>query len=259
MADRSGYVQGTPCWVDLSAADVEGAHRFYGELFGWQFEDTGDAYGEYTMCTLQGARVAGLVPAGRGDRTGWTMYLASDDVDETALRTADHGGTLLADPQDVGAAGRMCVAADPSGAVFGVWEAVQHAGAQKVNEPGAMCWNEVNTRDGKAVDDFYRAVFGVKTEQIGDGVNFDYTVFLVEGRQVAGRLRMNDDWPADESPHWMNYFAVDDCDKAAERVAELGGTVRQAPFDSPYGRIAVIADPWGSPLSLMRLADNPPA
>jgi predicted enzyme related to lactoylglutathione lyase len=69
---------------------------------------------------------------------------------------------------------------------------------------------------------------------------------------------MNDDWPADMPPHWMNYFAVDDCDKAAEKTTELGGTVHQAPFDSPYGRIAVISDPWGATLSLMQLADNPP-
>jgi predicted enzyme related to lactoylglutathione lyase len=257
MADRSSYAQGIPCWVDLATADVEGAQRFYGELLGWQFEPAG--FGDYVMCTLNGRRVAGLAPRqGEEVPTGWVTYLASDDADETALRIRDHGGMVLLEPVDVMSAGRMCIAADPAGAAFGVWERGEHLGAEKVNEPGTLCWNEVNTRDGKAADDFYRSVFGVRTEQMGDGVNFDYTVFLVEGKQVGGRLQMNDDWPAEVTAHWMTYFAVDDCDKAAAQATELGGSVQHGPFDSPYGRVAVITDPDGSAVSIMQLAANPP-
>jgi hypothetical protein len=165
----------------------------------------------------------------------------------------------MMEPTQVMDAGRMCVGIDPTGAVFGAWQAGSHTGAQKVNEPGAVCWNELNTRDGKAADAFYSAVFGDQPEQVGDGETFDYTVWKVgegdKATQVCGRLQMTAEWPAEIPAHWMTYFAVDDCDKAAERVAELGGKVQQAPFDSPYGRVAVVADPWGATFSLMQLAD----
>ncbi|MDQ1658937.1 MAG: uncharacterized protein QOD41_4020 [Cryptosporangiaceae bacterium] len=255
MADRTVYAQGTPCWVDLTTPDPENAQRFYGELFGWQFSTGDDDEYGYPTASVQGAKVAGLTAAtGPGQPTGWICYLASEDVDETAQRIRDHGGQIRTDPMDVLGAGRMCVAEDPSGAVFGVWEAGRLVGAEKVNEPGTLCWNEVSS---PVNDDFYPAVFGVKTEQIGDGVNFDYTVFLVDGRQVAGHLRTGED--SDAPAQWMNYFAVDDCDKAAEKVAELGGSVDQGPFDSPYGRIAVLSDPSGASFSIMQLAENPPS
>jgi predicted enzyme related to lactoylglutathione lyase len=258
MAVRTEYAQGTPCWVDLTAEDFAGAQRFYGELFDWQFEVGAEESGAYTMCRKDGQNVAGIMPRTGEDMPGtWSTYFASDDVDETAQRIRDHGGTVMMEPMDVMGAGRMCFAFDPTGAAFGVWEPGAHIGAERVNEPGAVCWNDLNTRDGKAADKFYSAVFGHQVEQMGDGINFDYTVWMVDGRQVCGRLKMNDDWPDDVSPHWMTYFSVDDCDKSAAKAAELGGRIEQAPFDSPYGRLAVISDPWQAHFTLMKLADTP--
>jgi predicted enzyme related to lactoylglutathione lyase len=263
MADRSGYAEGTPSWVDLGAADFLGAQRFYRGLFGWDFQVGAQEYGQYSMCQLDGRSVAGLAPAqSEMQPSVWSTYFATDDIAATARRITDHGGTLIMEPMDVMDAGRMCFALDPTGAAFGAWQAGAHRGAEKRDEPGSLCWNELNTRDGATADAFYSRVFGVRPEQIGDGPAFDYTVWSVtsggRSEQVCGRLLMNDDWPESIPPHWMTYFAVADCDSSAARVAELGGKVKHVPFDSAYGRIAVVTDPWGATFSIMKLAERAP-
>ena len=260
MAERTSYPTGTPNWVDVGAADVEGAHRFYRELFGWEIMPGGEEVGYYAACALGGKPVAGI--GARPDPSvpsRWSMYIASDDVDGTAKLITEHGGQLLTEPMDVMQFGRSCFATDPTGGVFAVWQAVEHIGAGRVNEAGAFTWSELNTRDGATADAFYRNVFGYgEPEQIGDGTSFDYTLWKVNGEVVCGRMQVDDQWPADMPAHWMVYFAVDNADTAAARVTELGGTVHSGPFDSPYGRLAVVADPWGATFSIIQPPDEPP-
>jgi uncharacterized protein len=54
-----------------------------------------------------------------------------------------------------------------------------------------------------------------------------------------------DDQP-DTPPHWSVTFAVDDADAAAAKATELGGQVIVPPFDAPWVRMTVIADPQGA-------------
>jgi uncharacterized protein len=56
------------------------------------------------------------------------------------------GGQLFVDPFEVMDVGRMAVAADPGGAVLGIWQARAHIGVGLANEPGTLCWNENHTR-----------------------------------------------------------------------------------------------------------------
>ena len=51
--------------------------------------------------------------------------------------------------------------------------------------------------------------------------------------------------------HWAIYFGVEDTDKALERVVDLGGTVLMPAEDTPYGRLAVAADPTGATFRLV--------
>ena len=131
---------------------------------------------------------------------------------------------------------------DPTGVAYGLWEPGGHVGAGYMGEPGTMSWAELNTRDGAAADAFYGGLFGFDQQQIGDGVTFDYSVWSLEGTQVAGRMRVGDDTP----PHWSVYFGVDDTDDAVARVTAAGGTVGFGPHDSPYGRLAGVTDPAGA-------------
>jgi predicted enzyme related to lactoylglutathione lyase len=250
VPERTSYRGGTPNWVDLGTPDLEGATRFYGDLLGWTFEDTGEVSGHYTICLRDGVPVAGIGPQfDTSVPSMWSTYLASDDVDRTAARITGAGGRVLMEPMDVFEAGRMVYAADPTGAAFGVWQGLAHVGAGVVGEPGTFTWNELHTPDGAAADEFYAAVFGYTYEQIGDGENFDYVVIRVGDEEVGGRLRTGS---ADARSHWMTYFAVTDTDAAVAALVEAGGKVVREPVDSPYGRLAVVEDPWGAAFTVIR-------
>jgi uncharacterized protein len=129
---------GVPCWTDLTAADVDAAKAFYSDVLGWSFTDPDAEYGGYSIAVTRDAAAAGIGPQQPGAPMAWTLYFASDDADETAAAVGEQGGTVLLAPGDVGELGRMFIAADPSGAAFGVWQAGTHIGAGIVNEPGGL-------------------------------------------------------------------------------------------------------------------------
>lgn len=256
----TAFAEGAPCWMDAMLPDLAAGERFYGELLGWTFGAADPDHHGYTMAFHGGRAVAGLIakPDGRMP-TAWSVYLASPDAASTATRVKAAGGEVIAGPERVDPAGAVLVAVDPSGAVFGVWQAGDHAGFEETGAPGAFCWTELTTRDTEAVDPFYRAVFGYRTEQIGrPGGDFDYEVWTppaagsgpTGGRggavPVAGRLRMGADRPAGLPPHFTVLIGVDDCDAAVATVRALGGRADREPHDSPHGRIAAVVDDQGA-------------
>jgi predicted enzyme related to lactoylglutathione lyase len=253
MVERSGYTDGEPCWADVTAPDVDAAKSFYGALLGWTFGETGPDFGNYVMCFKDGKSVAGISPPMPGTENSppvWSLYLWTSDADATAKRIEQSGGKLLMGPDEVPGFGRFGFALDPTGAAFGVWQPIQHRGSQLFGEPGALGWAEVLTRDPATADAFYRGLFGYEQEQIGDGESFDYTVWNLGGEPVAGRLKMTEQF-ADVPPHWMIYYVVEDADRAVELVTANGGRVNDGPVDSPYGRMASVADPNGAVFSVI--------
>jgi predicted enzyme related to lactoylglutathione lyase len=183
----------------------------------------------------------------------WTCYLAVDDADAAAARIADGGGRAIAPPMDVMDLGRMGVFVDPTGAAFGIWQAGTFAGAGIVNEPGALIWNELLTRDVSAATDFYRAALGL-TPKTSDGTEVPYTELQVDGATVAGMMEMSGlQWPAEIPPHWAVYFDVADCDASCARAQELGGAVAVPPTDIPIGRFAALTDPHGASFSIIQM------
>jgi uncharacterized protein len=255
MAVRTGYPDGAPCWADLSTPDLDGARRFYGALFDWTFDEPDPNMGGYANVRRGGKTVVGIAPMMEGSDmpTVWSTYLKTSDIHETARRIAAGGGNLLQPPMEIPGAGHMLFAVDATGAHIGAWQPAAHTGAQLFGEPGAMCWHEVATRDVARADAFYRGLFGYEQTQIGDGERFDFKVYKVDGQDVGGRMKMTDPEWNGIPPHWMVYFAVDDADRAAAKIRELGGKVMHGPFDSPYGRIAVVQDPYGATFSIIAL------
>lgn len=129
----SPWPTGVPCWTDLGTFDVGAAQDFYGAVLGWSFAPTDDEYGGYVIADVGGNAVAGIGPQQGDQQPAWMLYLASDDADKTAATIAENGGTVLLPPGDVGPLGRMLVASDPSGGVFGVWQSGTHIGSALVN------------------------------------------------------------------------------------------------------------------------------
>ncbi|MFB7666567.1 VOC family protein [Kitasatospora sp. NPDC056138] len=250
------YPPGTPCWVDLMAPDQQAALDVYRDLFGWQGEVGPAEFGGYAMCTLNGKPVAGVMaamaPEGQPTPpTVWTTYIATADADATQAAVTANGGTVLMPVTDVGTVGRMLVAADPGGAVFGVWQPVDFFGAHVVNEPGALTWNELHTADFDAAAAFYRAVFGAEIAPMDMPGAGDYHVFNVGGRGVGGVANLANDPPGTPS-HWLTYFSVDDADSVVDALVKRGGTVLVPPFDMVAGRMSVLADPQGAVFAVIK-------
>jgi predicted enzyme related to lactoylglutathione lyase len=256
MPEVSEYVPGTPSWVDLASPDPDASARFYGGLFGWEAAETGpvEETGGYRMLTRGGRNVAGLGPTQSADQPAmWTTYVSTDDAEAVAAKVREAGGQVMMEPFDVLGAGRMAVFIDPGGAFISVWQPQAHHGADVVNEPNSVCWNELATRDIEQAKTFYSAAFGWEGETNAYG-DTSYTEWKLGGRTIGGMIAMGDEWPAEVPSHWMVYFAVDDVDAAAERVTELGGKVAMPPTETPAGRFAVVNDPHGAVFSIIALA-----
>jgi hypothetical protein len=254
------YAPGTPSWVDLSSSDADASAAFYGELMGWQATEPGpvEETGGYRMFQQDGKNIGGLMPAMQeGQPTAWSTYVSVADADETATKVKDAGGTVVVEPMDVMDLGRMAFFADPTGAVFGVWQPKSFPGADLVNEPNSLCWNECLTRDSETDKQFYPAVFGWDAGRPQfEGAPDTYVVWELGGRPVGGMMEMNEAFPADVPPHWQVCFAVKDVDAVVNKARELGATIIYDPMDMPIGRFAGLIDPQGAAIQVMQMTNG---
>jgi uncharacterized protein len=252
---------GTPCWVELSADDLGKAQAFYTTLFGWEAVAGAPGAGDYLICQVQGRQVAGIGPklVAPEAPSAWMTYLASENADDTAAKITAAGGQVLMAPFDVTDIGRKCVASDPAGATFGVWQAATFTGMQLVIESGAVCWNENMCRDLDGNKAFYQAVFGYQYTDMSDG-EFQYATFTTTDGEpgLIGDLG-GTPAPADFPAQWVTYFTVDDTDDVVQTATTLGGSIIRPAWDEPDGRCAVLYDDQGAVFAVMALsAATPP-
>jgi predicted enzyme related to lactoylglutathione lyase len=252
--DIDSYQNGVPSWVDLGVADIAKARGFYSELFGWEIEEGPPEAGGYSIAMLRGKPVAGLGPQQNPGPPAWTVYINVDSADDTAAAITSNGGQVFMPPFDVMDVGRMAIAADPTGAAFGLWQPNQHKGAGIVNEPNTFSWAEVITDDVDAEKAFYGAVFSWASETYGEGQGA-YTEAKLGDHSVAGIMARPDSMPAEAPNYWGVYFSVDDTDKAVARIEDLGGSTIVPPMDIEPGRFAVVADPAGAVFNVIKLTN----
>ena len=254
MPARQGAPLGAPCWIDLSTSDVDRAKQFYGAVFGWSFEDAGPEYGGYVNASKDGPPVAGMIhndpqwntPDGvvhlpahrrrqghvrRGDRRGRHQLGRADGSQGQGL----HGGAYRSHRGALRA-----VAADrPSGPFVG--------------EAGAPVYFQLTTRDyGKALD-FYREVFGWQTETVADTDEFRYSTANFDGEALIGVMDGTHDLAEGVPSNWFFFLGADDVDKTVQLVVDNGGSVIRGAEDTPYGRLAAVADPTGAGFNLSSL------
>lgn len=242
------WPDGTPCWIDMMVPDPRRAMDFYGALLGWDFFDTGEDSGHYLMCSVGGREVAGIggpMPGQEEVPVAWTTYLATSDVDKTVSAISEAGGQVMVPPMDIMEAGRMALAADPTGAAFGLWQAGQTTGFQVANVPRTPCWLECVTDDFARAKDFYVDAFGYGIDDMSSA-DFSYVALKVGGNVVGGLGQMEPGAPAGVPPRWRVYFGVADTDAAVSRAQQLGGTLMGGPQDTEYGRQATLRDNQGA-------------
>jgi predicted enzyme related to lactoylglutathione lyase len=249
VGERTSYPPGTFSWADLGTTDAASATRFYTELFGWEAEEmpAGEA-GTYTMLRLSGRDVAGLY---RRDASvsppAWLSYVTVADADDVVARAEQAGATVVQPPFDVLDAGRTAVLRDPTGAHFALWEPRRQIGAGVVNDPGAMCLNQLNTADPAVAQRFYTEVFGWRVDFAGTDEQAYWGLFN-DGRLNGGMMPLPPGSPAPS--HWLVYFTAADLDATAAAAEPLGGRLLVPPTAVPAGRIAVVADPQGAVFAL---------
>jgi len=244
---------GVPCWADLIVPDVAAATAFYSAVIGWEFDPPDEEFGGYVIGTARGNAAVGVGPQQHPGPAVWTLYFASPDADATAKAVTEAGGQVIFGPGDVGPLGRMFVAADPTGAAFGVWQAGTHIGAGITNEPGGLCWEDLRSGDPDAARAFYSQVFGFSTHPL-EMAGPDYTMFaLGDPNAPLGGMGGMMGAPEGTPSHWLVYFAVPDTDAAVSATQAAGGTVLSPGFDTPYGRMAALTDPAGAVFWVVQL------
>ncbi|NQX12520.1 VOC family protein [Microbacteriaceae bacterium VKM Ac-2855] len=245
---------GAPVWFDLATSDIDESTRFYEGVFGWLAIEGPAEFGGYVNFEKNGVQVAGMMAnPGQGAPDGWTVYLKSADASATAEAIADAGGTVLVPADDVAELGTMAIAVDPDGGAVGVWQPKTMQGYGLFGEDGAPGWFELHTRDFANEMTFYRDAFGWSTDLMSDSDEFRYGRLMVDGQPYAGVMDGTNFLPEGAPAAWEVYIVVTDTDATVAAALDLGGSILIPPEDSPFGRLAKIADPTGGSIKVVQM------
>ncbi len=233
-----GYAPLTPCWVELASADPARAAQFYAELFGW--ESAGDRF------KLGGRAVAGLTRSQFDRPDGWLTHLSTPDMEETLEQVALSGGHCLSHPAEAHG-GRRAIVADPNGAIIGLWQGHDFAGAQAGNEPGTMSWPELLTDDPDGAARFYGSAFGwLLQHNLGTGEWLNHAHDAVAGLA-----------PGYRGAWWRAAFQVEDIQATADHCERMGGAVIVEPSEAGLTAFAELRDPFGARFTVAAPVHHP--
>jgi uncharacterized protein len=260
MSTIERHSPGSFCWIELATTDQAAANQFYTSLFGWSVMDFPMGPGQfYSMFQLDGRNTGAAYTLDPKNMPGvppnWTLYIATDNADESAAKATAAGGAVLGGPFDVMEFGRMAVLQDPTGATFCVWQPKQHQGLGISHVNGTLSWADLSTQEPENAVPFYKALFGWKIEK-GDKDDSGY-LHIINGEHYIGGIPPAEHRNPNAPPHWLVYFHVDDADAETAKAKELGARVYMEPVTMDnVGRWSVIADPQGAVLALFQPAEH---
>lgn len=230
------FANGQPCWVDIMVKDsaTQQAYLdFLSGLFGLRWEVGGPETGYYGMGFLGDAAVLAVGQNEHGAGVP-SVYLHVDDIHASVQAAKEAGAHVFLEPMQVMEAGSLAMAADPTGAVFGMWQGNLMPGFGVVDAPGAFCWFDTMSTDPTASSAFYQAAFGLGFAPTGDG----------------GILTAGTDWVASISTavpgtpsFWNPIFLVTDIDASEARARELGCEVLMSHMPVPGGIASGVREP----------------
>jgi len=244
-------------WYDLLTEDAAAAKRFYGELFGWQFQDVqGDGI-VYSVISHQGVAIGGLAPMEDTDievaNSRWLSLMSVDDVDAAVDVIRRAGGTVNMEPRDNPTRGRMALVTDPQGALVVFLRSV---GGDPPNldannlVSNRWMFTELWAHNPSAAVEFYEEVAGYTAERMDVGPINDYIVLKRDGHTRAGVNQLP--WEEVQS-NWLPYVKVDDPAATAARVEELGGRILFPPSpEARNGSVALVMDPSGAAFAIQK-------
>lgn len=247
-------------WHDLNTNDVEGAKRFYSEIFGWKFSSSDN--GPYLHIDVNGQMIGGLrkKEANEPGPPMWLGYIGVDDVAATVAKIQSEKGRVYMPTTSMPNVGTFAVTADPTGAAFAPWKSAragEDVESKEMPKPFTFCWDELVSQDPAAAGAFYAAVFGWSPRTMDMGGGETYTLFDRPGvknakgdPQSAGGMMKSP--PGVPASFWIPYVAVDDADKRCEQASRLGAKVTVGPMDIPnVGRFACWFDPQQAAIAVL--------
>lgn len=256
MQETPRYKPGNFCWVELGTTNPGAAKTFYKELFNWDYFDAPMGPDmTYTLININGKEIGGLYQLmsdmlAQGVPPHWLSYISVTNADDATGQATAAGATVMKGPFDVSDAGRMSVIQDPTGAVFALWQPKDNQGSDACREIGSFCWNELGTNDTQKAADFYSTLFGWGREAFPGPM--EYTVFKNGDEGIAGMYQITPEM-GPIPPHWMVYFAVNDCDATVQKATDAGGSVIKPAESIPgVGRFAILRDPTSAVFAVLK-------
>ena len=248
-------------WYELMTTDMEAAKAFYAKVVGWGIQDASMPGMAYTLFTVGGASVGGLMglPEGAkkiGEKPGWIGYVGVDDVDAAADRIKRLGGTVYVPPQDILNISRFSVVADPQMATLALlqWLTPRREQPAEFSAPGHIRWHELLAADREQAFAFYGELFGWQIGSPDLDAMGEYQVFSAGGQTIGGMFTKP---PTVPIPFWLYYFNIGDIDAAAKRVNAGGGQIIEGPLETSGGSwVLQCMDPQGAMFALVGKRDH---
>jgi predicted enzyme related to lactoylglutathione lyase len=245
-------------WHDLVTPDPDGARKFYGAMFGWEFKDAGDEAKHYTVVSLSGRPIAGILDSRGGKAqkapSQWVGSMSVREVDAAVSAVKAAGGKVLWGPKTLGPRGQVALVADAEQAPFVLMRAPggdPPDGSPAVND---WLWNEMWSRQPDSAASFYGRLAGYKVTP-SDNLDRKYFVLAASDQPRAGVAELK---AKDVRPAWLAYVRVADLAAAVSRAQSLGAKVLIAPSpDIRNGRVALIQDPTGALIALQYWEPKP--
>lgn len=258
------FNQGLFFWRDLRTSDPEKAKAFYTELLGWTIYPQPMGEFTYDMFGVNEVPFGGITPLEPGESEAgvpahWISYVGTPDVDATAKKVVELGGTIVMEPMDIPTVGRFAVATDPTGAYFCpmTWANPMDVDPFAPPPVGGVTWNELYTSDVDAAVEFYSKLNGYQVQRAPMEGFGDYVMLAVEhdgaATPIAGVFQRPEGMPISA---WGVYFRVADIDAAIAKIGELGGQVIMGPMEVPEtGKIAAAFDSTGAAFNIHQVPE----
>jgi len=241
---------GSIIWHDLLTTDIEASKRFYGGLFGWEFEEVPLSLGfgrsgDYLMIRNNGKLIGGMVDTSavktRINNSQWVPIMSVGSVDSAVQKILDSGGKVITPVTDLNERGRIAIITDATDALLALLEPRYGDPVKSQAMSGDFFWDEVWSDDTSLAVRFYRSLapYSVREEDFNGK---KYTALEYQGEPRFGF--MQEPIPGLE-PTWASYIKVDDM-SVLEQVEELGGTVAIPAAPRGKGEVALILGPSGA-------------
>jgi predicted enzyme related to lactoylglutathione lyase len=257
-APTGSRYDGRVVWHDLLTNTPAESRKFYGELFGWEFEKPGIDIGfgdesSYMLIRHKGNLIGGMVDVNALDRdeniSQWVTVMSVSDINATIERVGADGGEVLTQPTELGSRGTLAVVAGPDRAIFAMLQTRDGDPAERQPAHNEWLWDELWTNDVDRATAFYQQLVGFQHDDHAiENTDGSYRVLKADDKPRAGILANPFEG---ERPVWVNYLRVEDPKAITARVESLGGRIIvEAQARAIGGEVAFIAGPSGAGIAL---------